>query len=299
MTSTMTGAARASADEPPGQEKWLRIWRSLESGVLAVHFRAHTYESDPHGEYVFGHLAESSIEVERGGRRLLMRPGELALMDPSAEHRGASVGDAVWESRALVVELPYIADVVTDPDGCALDVEFPDPIRRDPTRAAEFLRLHRTLTGTSSTLEREVGLASWLQGITRLASTVEVRRRQDTRRSARRDPALRLAREMLADNLVRDLDLDALCAAAGTNRFRLLRLFKAGLGLPPHDYQVQLRVQRAPRAAGARRTGHVGGSPGRVLRPEPPESALPETLRRGSRPLCAVVHWLGRLVLQP
>ncbi len=241
----MTSSSPIPVEAAPDQQKWLRIWRPLGSGVLAVHFRAHTYESDPHGEYVFGHLAESSIEVRRGGKTLLMRPGELALIDPSAEHQGASVGDRVWESRALVVELPYLAEVITDPDGCALDVEFPDPIHREPARSAEFLRLHRTLTGTSSTLEREVGLAGWLQGITRLTSTADVRRRQETRRSARRDPALRLACEMLADNLARDLGMDALCTAASTSKFRLLRLFKAGLGLPPHDYQVQLRVQRA------------------------------------------------------
>lgn len=231
--------------EPSLEGKWLRIWRPLRSaGVIAVHTRANNYEAEPHGEYVFAHLTERSIRAVRGRRHYLVRPGDLALWDSTAPHYG-SVEVGNWESRALVIEPPSFADVITEPDGCALDLEFPDPVLRDPVRAAGFLRLHRTLTMPASSLEREVELAGWLRGLARLVPGAEQLRRREARRSARRDPALRRACELLSDDFAADVDLADLATAAGTSKFRLLRLFKTGLGLPPHAYQIQVRVQRA------------------------------------------------------
>jgi AraC-like DNA-binding protein len=39
--------------------------------------------------------------------------------------------------------------------------------------------------------------------------------------------------------------LDDLAAASGMGRFQLLRAFRAAVGLPPHAYQLSLRVTRA------------------------------------------------------
>lgn len=238
--------SKASCPAQPAEHAFLRVWRPAGiAGVVAVRCRTNGYQAEPHGEYVFGHVAERSVRVERGRDRYLFRPGDIGLWDPSGPHRGVAVDGGYWESHAVVVELPYAADVITDPDGCTLDVAFPNPLLRDPARAASFLRLHRALSGPAPTLEQEAALARWLHQVTQLAPAAEQRQWRERRRSARRDPALRRACELLADDLARDVELAALAEAAGTSKYRVLRLFKVGLGLPPHTYQIQLRVQRA------------------------------------------------------
>lgn len=223
--------------------EWLRIRRPAGTpGVMLAHGRVTAYALTPRC-HLISLLAGTSVEVVRGRKRLRMFPGQLGLWDPSHPQHGRSVDGAAWEFRLLVVELPSFADVVADPEGCLPHLEFPSPVRTDPTRAARFLRLHEALSGPTSVLERQSRLGMFLQDLANLAP--EARRRSDVRRSARRDPALLRACELLQDDLAADISLGDLAAAASTSKFRLLRLFKAGLGVPPHTYQVQLRVQRA------------------------------------------------------
>jgi AraC-like DNA-binding protein len=92
-------------------------------------------------------------------------------------------------------------------------------------------------------LERQTRLTEWLSDVLhrRVPATAELR----ARRAARNDPALRAACELLADDPAVNVTLDALAAVAGVSRFRLTRLFRTGLGLPPHRYQVAQRVRLA------------------------------------------------------
>jgi AraC-like DNA-binding protein len=63
----------------------------------------------------------------------------------------------------------------------------------------------------------------------------------------RDDPALERARDYLGDRLQTRVTLDELAAAAGTDKFRLVRLFRAATGMPPHRYQLAQRVRLARR----------------------------------------------------
>ena len=65
------------------------------------------------------------------------------------------------------------------------------------------------------------------------------------RPNARRDPAFRAACAYLGDNLARNVSLDELAAAAGVNRFRIVRLFGAAVGLPPHRFLLAQRINAA------------------------------------------------------
>lgn len=49
------------------------------------------------------------------------------------------------------------------------------------------------------------------------------------------------------DELAANLTLEQLATAGGVSRFRLVRLFRAAFGLPPHAYQVAQRVVAARR----------------------------------------------------
>lgn len=56
---------------------------------------------------------------------------------------------------------------------------------------------------------------------------------------------VRDAREYLRAHLDRNVSLAELAERCGTNRFVLLRRFGRSVGMPPHAYQMQLRVQAA------------------------------------------------------
>ena len=63
----------------------------------------------------------------------------------------------------------------------------------------------------------------------------------------RGDEGLRRAREMIHDRYSESLQLDELANVRGLSRLRFLRSFKRLVGVPPHAYQMRLRLDRARR----------------------------------------------------
>jgi AraC-like DNA-binding protein len=212
------------------------------------------YRVDPRSEYVIGVASGRSFQATRGRVRRVVRPGELVVWDPSGAHVGSPAEGGPWEARLIVIELPDLSALSSDPDVARPDLEFPDPVVRDTVLTTGFLRLHRAMERPASALERESMLAAWLQDVV----TSPTARQLPQQRAARRDVAVRRACECLRDSPTTNVTLDELAAAAGTSKFRLVRLFRAAFGVPPHVFQVGQRV------AAARRLLERGAKPSEV-----------------------------------
>jgi AraC-like DNA-binding protein len=57
--------------------------------------------------------------------------------------------------------------------------------------------------------------------------------------------AVARAREYVHANACRNITLDELAKVAFLSPFHLLRVFRDEIGLPPHAFQTQLRIERA------------------------------------------------------
>ncbi len=220
------------------------MWRPAdEDRVLLMAGRTAAYAMEPRGEYVFGVVAGAPMRSRRGRARRLVRPGELVAWDPSQAHRGTAVHDRAWSSRLIVVEIADLAALTSDDDLSPLtDIAFPEPVIADPALATQFLRLHAALAGSGSRLERDEQLSNWLLAVVERSSAV---RRPPPTLTPHDDRALRRAQDYLGDQLARNVGLDELAAAAGVGKFRLVRLFRARTGLPPHAFQVAHRIRAA------------------------------------------------------
>jgi AraC-like DNA-binding protein len=232
--STQIGSvARESGDEH------VRMWRTAEApSLLLMRGTTSSYRVDPAGEYVMGVIEAGAMTVVRDRARYAFRAGDLCVFDPSSAHAGSAARP--WSARLMVIEQPEFASIVEDPDRTPHDVLFPHPIVRDPRLAARFAAVHRALEEGASALARETLVVEWLGDL-----TAGGRAGEPARERARRDPALRRACELLADNVHRNVSLGELATAAGTSRYRLTRLFRAGIGLPPHQFHVAQRIKRA------------------------------------------------------
>ena len=217
-------------------EESVRVWRAgVGGGALCMHGVTSSYVVDPIGEHVVGIVLAGGMRVRRGREVHRFAPGDVCAWDPSACHEGRPWRSARWEARLLVLE-PAAADDL----GLAGALRFGAPRVRDARLARGFLALHAALEEPASALEREALLHAWL-------GALRGDRSEAPAASARRDPALRRACELLGDEPARNVTLAELCAAAGVGRHRLTRLFRSAYGLPPHRFQLAQRVRVARR----------------------------------------------------
>ncbi len=247
----------------------VRAW--LRGGLLLEKYRyapgpAEELPKHSHGEYqiclsldfpgVYGYRGTShAVPV---GSLSVVHPGEVHSARDPEERRSPS------SFRMMYAEPDLLARAATEGAGRAGPPPFfRDPIIMDRPLARDFLRLHVALEGAAPRLEQDARLLFVLARL--------VERHAGVRPSpppGRERRAVRLAREYLEDNLGRGVSLEELARLANLSPFHLARVFRDEVGLPPHAYQAQARVDRArslllrgwPAARVARETGFADQS---------------------------------------
>jgi AraC-like DNA-binding protein len=212
----------------------------LMEGVVSSH------GIDPQGQYCIGLIGGRAMRLRRGRQSRVLRPGELGLLDPSGPHAGAPAEGEPWSCRLIIIELADLREATAEPEiGGTADLWFPEPVLRDPALANRFVSLHEDLARPASTLERQSALTAWLQDAAARSPTA--RRGTAVGAGPFDTPALRRARERIADDLAANVSLGELAAVAGVSKYRLVRLFRAACGGTPHAFQVTRRICRARR----------------------------------------------------
>jgi AraC-like DNA-binding protein len=225
-----------------GDVERVRIWRpEPEDRFLLMAGRTTRYAVDPRGEYVFGVVREAAMRSRRGRERRLVRPGALVAWDPSGAHAGTAARP--WSARLMIVEAGHLEELTGDTETSPLaGAVFPEPLIESRALVEGFERLHATLGGPASRLERDVRLAEWLGAVSRHATGLPRPAPAPGDRVA-----LRRTRDFLGDRLDRNVGLDELALAAGIGKFRLIRLCRERTGMPPHALQLAARLRRARR----------------------------------------------------
>jgi AraC-like DNA-binding protein len=188
----------------------------------------------------------------------------LAVIMPGEAHTPRDPGDRDQASAHLVL---YVSEAAVRAAAAALSTGragrtglpyFPDLIVDDVGVIAQFARLHAALSRPSSTLDQDVRLLTVLtELVERYAGVAAGGAMPPAHRAVRR------AREYLHDNRRANVSLAELSQASELSPYRLTRLFSAALGMPPHSYQIQLRIEHAKRLLLAGRpvseTGYEAG----------------------------------------
>jgi AraC-like DNA-binding protein len=103
-----------------------------------------------------------------------------------------------------------------------------------------FVHLHAAIEAGETALEQQSRLACCLQLL--LEHCVE---RKPSSRDRGEPEAVERAKSYLYERFAETVTLSELSTAAGLSEFHLVRTFTKRLGLPPHAYQIALRVARA------------------------------------------------------
>lgn len=130
----------------------------------------------------------------------------------------------------------------------ALELGIPGPglhfnlhVTNHPTLYQAFKNLHQSLETPSSALERQ---SRWAH-CSHLLLEVAAEKTPPPSPKGADKKAVQRAVDFLNEHCTMDISLESLAAAARLSPFHFLRVFKRETGLPPHAYQIQLRLAKA------------------------------------------------------
>ena len=222
-----------------------RYWSCLGlSGLslLEADFTTHEYAAHSHDEFVIAVTETGGAIIKSGRETIEVCPDVLFVSNP-AELQSAWMGRSRrWRYRSFYLSEPALSEVIRQVgiDGAPC---FPRSALHDAELSAALLDLQRALAaGHHGPGEMEVLISALGRLFARHAGHHTPREaRLPDRRSL--DRVLECMREDFRDRL----ELADLASMAGLTIFQLIELFRRTIGLTPHAFLVQLRLNAARR----------------------------------------------------
>jgi AraC-like DNA-binding protein len=220
-------------------------WRERHIAGLSLmlaDLQAHDYAPHMHDAFVIA-------VTEAGGSRVFSRgvaesidSRMLFVSNPAETQSSWMSGIPCWRHRSFYLDQGGIADVAGTL-GIRTVPYFTQSFRRDPELVVRFLCLHQMLEAPSDTFhEREGFIQAFAELFQRYGSG-----------GVRIEPApcdrtiLRQVVELMRERYAESLRLDDLAVMTGLTPFQLIGLFKRTVGLTPHAYLTQVRLDAARR----------------------------------------------------
>ncbi|MCF4996803.1 helix-turn-helix domain-containing protein [Pseudomonas syringae] len=226
---------------------WIDLAQDADTGIetLRAHFEGHAYDPHWHDSYLVGVTEQGVQQFNCRRTKHQSTPGKVFLLEPGDIHDGDAPTEDGFTYRMLYLDPAWLEcelnGLFQDAPGNS-QLSFAQTLTTDPQLARATSQAFQTLHGGELKIVRQSALDALLE---RLTCHLQWRTRYA------QDPRLpwvaQKARDYLHANARFDIGLDQVAAAAGVDRFRLTRAFKAAFGLAPHAYLVQLRLAKARR----------------------------------------------------
>jgi AraC-like DNA-binding protein len=223
-----------------------RLWRVPFLGgldVLQARFVRQSFARHTHEVFTVGVVWQGAAEFWNRGAEHVAPGGSVMMINPDEVNTGHSFAEDGYVHLVLypsAEQLRTVAEQVTGKN--VATPYFPQSVAARPDVARRLTAAHRVLGDpAASLLMRETALQGALAG---LITSLGEERLSPTRGGSERG-GVREVRAYLEEHACEDISLGDLAKLSGLSPFHLTRVFRQEVGLPPHAYQVQIRVQRA------------------------------------------------------
>jgi AraC-like DNA-binding protein len=210
-------------------------------GVEALHatFVEHAYRPHSHPTWTIAVVEAGAAQFSVETSQERADAGELFVLEPDAVHTGMAAVPEGWTYKVLYLD-PDLVGRWAEGDAAAPRtarwIVFRDKALRDG-----LARAHAAFAAGQTGLSLEVPVAEAVAGLRPHLRPFPGARRTDRPEHA----AVRRAVAVLRERWNERVGLEELSAAAGLSRFELVRRFRGQVGLPPHAFQVDLRIAAA------------------------------------------------------
>lgn len=192
------------------------------------------YQPHSHDEFSFGVIDQGSATYVNANQHYTTHEQSSVWINPGEVH-ACNPQRVEWSYRMLFVEAAWLMGLQNELSDQSYDYQpFEQSLNVDKATYTAFDQLFFILETETNRLVAESSLILFLSEHLSLADQM----------GSVAQP-LKQVRELLMDNLDKNLELAELSQVAGLSRYQLLRGFKQSYGLAPHAYQLDQRIKQA------------------------------------------------------
>lgn len=231
-------SAKASA---PERRCWEKRWRP--DGFAGMEWMVgrcarQDYPRHWHEEIYLGATLGGISQSECPGKTLRAGCGQLALIAPGEIH---SNWKAECHFRCVLIELRALQHhVETYIEQRVPGLNFRSGMVDDRRTIERYLQVHRSMEEIADPGRDEQASAFFRELARRSGGAALAELRQGNE-----DAAVNKTKRTLEQRYAEALTLSELAQAAGLSPYHLNRSFRRKVGMPPHEYQLQIRILRA------------------------------------------------------
>jgi AraC-like DNA-binding protein len=221
-----------------------RYWFDRQTpglSLLCADFTTHEYPVHIHDALMVAVTEAGGSEIQANGGPEETHPAALLVVNPGEPHSSRMNGSRRWQYRSIYLEASAIDDVLRGLGAGQLP-GFSRNILRDRDLIREFLTLHHALDdGHADRLRRRELLIDAFGQLARRYGGGCARVPIAPRDQVLLDSVI----EVMRDRHPGHVTLADLAAVAGLTQFQLIGLFRKGVGMTPHAYLTQIRLESA------------------------------------------------------
>lgn len=229
-------------ERPLGSEDHARIWRHASlNGVELFHGTYKNYEFARHFHRVpaIGVVESAAMRsyCRRGNH--ILAAGTVFLLNPGEIHAPGPAGTPGWSFRMFYFDDAFFKAI---PLPFAMQsLRFRQPFVQDRELASALFQLHREMEGDGDRLRFETTFMSIFSRLAERYSEAPVHNE-----ALKPDQtAIAAALQYMEANYNRNLSLDELARLSPYSATHFLRMFRDVVGLTPHAYLTQFRIELA------------------------------------------------------
>jgi AraC-like DNA-binding protein len=213
--------------------------------ALRVNMTEFRYDRHAHEEYSFGVTLAGRQNFFCHGGFHSSPAGSVIQFNPGDVHDGHAGDNASLDYAMLYIPPHEITPLFANATGerATGPYRLQQPLVRDSGLSDCILELAQAVNSRAASIEQEFALY-------RLAARVmqQAGRFEPDGQVSRIDRLLLQARDFIHGHFQQDISLADISAAANISKYHFLRLFRQQLGITPHQYVINCRINAARRA---------------------------------------------------
>jgi AraC-like DNA-binding protein/mannose-6-phosphate isomerase-like protein (cupin superfamily) len=235
---------QASHQSATKQSNCVDIWRPREFDAIELHHGTEVTVEYPrhwHEEFYLSATLAGASYLDCSGTSFSVAPGQLVIVPPGEVHANRKLG---CTSRTIFLEFKALQDAVEQfMEKSIPGLDFRTGLIDDQRTADDFLQMHRSLKESCFELDQENSLFLFLCRLVTGHSAAQI----SLSRKGDEDVAVQRAKLFLEDHYAERVSIHDLARLTRLSPYHFNRSFCRRVGMPPHAYQLQLRIAHAKR----------------------------------------------------